>query len=54
MKMIIRRLSEADLSTRVLWMNNPDVYSSMHFEIPITMEKTRMRFERNLSKEDRR
>lgn len=51
--MIIRKLNRDDLSTRVLWMNNPRIYSSMHFEIPILMDNTLKWFETNLTKEDR-
>ena len=38
--MKIRRLQKEDLQTRVDWMNNPKVYSSMHFGIPVVMENT--------------
>ena len=51
--MTIRRLSREDLETRVRWMNNPLVYSSMHFEIPITMERTLQWYEGNLDNDKR-
>ena len=38
--MIVRRLEEKDLRLRIDWMNNPKIYSSMHFDIPLTMEDT--------------
>ena len=38
--MTIRRIEERDLETRVAWMNNPAIYMSMHFDVPVTMEKT--------------
>lgn len=38
--MIARRLEEKDLQLRVDWMNNPKVYSSMHFDIPVKLENT--------------
>lgn len=47
--MIIRRLQIEDLPTRVEWMNNPKIYSNMHFEVPILMERTLQWFETNLS-----
>lgn len=45
--MILRKLSIDDLPTRVEWMNNPAVYSTMHFEVPITLEKTIQWFNNN-------
>lgn len=38
--MTIRLLNKDDLPTRVEWMNNPAVYSTMHFTPPISLEKT--------------
>lgn len=38
--MIIRPLKEEDLPCRVEWMNNPAVYSSMHYPVPVTLDKT--------------
>lgn len=51
--MIIRKLEREDLPTRVEWMNNPKIYSSMHFEVPILMENTVRWYESNLTKENR-
>lgn len=51
--MIIRRLEKGDLETRVEWMNNPLIYSSMHFEVPILMEKTLQWYESNLGNDKR-
>lgn len=45
--MKIRRLQKDDLQTRVDWMNNPKVYGSMHFDIPVVMENTVRWFENN-------
>lgn len=45
--MKIRRLQKSDLKTRVEWMNNPKVYNSMHFNIPVLMENTIQWFEKN-------
>ena len=45
--MKIRRLQKDDLQTRVEWMNNPKVYGSMHFDIPVVMENTVRWFENN-------
>ena len=39
-KMKIRLLTKDDLPQRVEWMNNPLVYQTMHFTIPISLEKT--------------
>lgn len=38
--MEIRKLNKDDLQTRVDWMNNPRIYSSMHYDIPVTIENT--------------
>ena len=38
--MKIRRILEEDLITRVKWMNHPNIYSSMHYDIPVILEKT--------------
>ena len=51
--MIVRRLEEKDLSVRVLWMNHPKVYSSMHYEIPIVLENTIGWFKNNLHNDKR-
>lgn len=51
--MEIRRLQREDLETRVLWMNNPLIYSNMHFEVPILMDKTILWYENNLTNENR-
>ena len=51
--MEIRKLQKEDLETRVLWMNDPKIYSSMHFEVPILMTKTIQWYENNLSNENR-
>ena len=51
--MEIRRLSFEDLRTRVEWMNNPLIYTSMHYEVPILLEKTIQWYEKNL-KDDKR
>ena len=40
MRMVVRRLQEKDLSIRVEWMNNPKVYGSMHYDVPILLENT--------------
>ena len=51
--MNIRRLLKDDLPIRVEWMNNPKVYSSMHFDVPILLENTFKWFEDNLEKSNR-
>lgn len=38
--MYLRRLQYSDLEERVLWMNNPAIYSSMGFTPPISLENT--------------
>ena len=51
--MVIRRLDKEDLETRVAWMNNPAIYESMHFEVPVLIDKTIEWFERNQLRGDR-
>lgn len=51
--MVIRRLRREDLETRIIWMNNPAIYKSMHFTVPVKLGKTIEWFERNLQREDR-
>lgn len=51
--MEIRRLRKEDLETRVAWMNNPAIYESMHFDVPVMLDKTIAWFERNQQREDR-
>jgi len=43
--MKIRKLEQKDLTTRVDWMNNPKVYQSMHFDVPVLLENTERWFE---------
>ena len=51
--MIIRRLEKGDLSLRVEWMNNPKIYSNMHFEVPILLDNTISWYEANQKKGNR-
>lgn len=51
--MIVRRLELEDLSLRVEWMNNPKVYTYMHFAVPITLDNTIKWFMRNIENEKR-
>lgn len=51
--MIIRELQREDLPTRVLGMNNPKVYSSMHFDLPVLLENTIKWFDLNRGKVSR-
>ena len=52
-RMEIRRLTLEDLPTRVEWMNNPAIYESMHFELPITLEKTIQWYNNSISNSKR-
>ncbi len=45
--MIIRKLEKSDLGERVAWMNCPEVYKTMHFTPPISLENTIVWFEKN-------
>lgn len=49
-----RKLSEEDLDVRVRWFNDPSVRSQMTFPDLLTLEGTRLWYERNISNETRR
>lgn len=51
--MIIRKIEIEDLFTRVDWMNNPAIYMTMHYEVPVSIEKTQSWFERNKDNNNR-
>lgn len=38
--MLLRRITEQDLPLRVMWMNNPQIYLSMNFVPPISLDNT--------------
>ena len=52
-KMELRRLTFEDLPIRVEWMNNPKIYSSMHFDLPVLLENTIKWFEKNRTNNQR-
>ena len=51
--MRVRRLSEKDLEERVMWMNNPMIYSFMYLEPPISIENTYRWYQKNLNSSSR-
>lgn len=51
--MHLRKIEEKDLETRVKWMNNPFVYSTMHYDIPVLLKNTKLWFEKNKNAESR-
>lgn len=51
--MIIRSIREDDLPIRVSWMNHPNVYSTMHYDIPVVLEKTVSWFRQNQDNNNR-
>lgn len=51
--MIIRPICEDDLPIRVSWMNHPNVYSSMHYDIPVILEKTVSWYRQNQDNKNR-
>lgn len=51
--MILRKLELGDLHIRVDWMNNPKIYKSMHFDIPVWYDNTIRWFENNQQNENR-
>ena len=52
-QMYLRRLQESDLKTRVMWMNDSSVYSSMGFIPPISLENTVHWYRSNLCNDKR-
>lgn len=51
--MIIRKIKHEDLQIRVDWMNNPKIYSSMHFNLPVLLENTIKWFDNNCNNDKR-
>lgn len=51
--MQIRELNKSDLTLRVKWMNEPAVYSSMHYAIPVLIENTLRWYEKNKDNDSR-
>lgn len=51
--MLLRKIIETDLKTRVEWMNNPKVYKTMHFVPPISLETTKKWYENNCKNSSR-
>lgn len=37
----VKKFSLEDVTTRVLWINNPNIHNNMFFQLPATMEKTK-------------
>ena len=46
--MELRKISFEDLPVRVNWMNNPLIYNTMHYTIPITLDNTQKWFLQNV------
>lgn len=49
----IRSLKIEDLPTRVEWMNDSRIYASMHFNIPVLLDKTIQWYNNNLNNDCR-
>lgn len=47
-KMKLRKITIEDLPVRVNWMNNPLIYNTMHYSIPITLDNTQKWFLQNV------
>ena len=52
-KMELRKIKFEDLPVRVDWMNNPIIYNTMHYSIPITLENTQNWFVKNVVNQNR-
>lgn len=51
--MELRKIKFEDLPVRVDWMNNPIIYNTMHYGIPITLENTQNWFAKNVDNQNR-
>lgn len=51
--MELRKIQYEDLPIRVDWMNNPIIYNTMHYGIPITLENTQNWFAKNVDNQNR-
>lgn len=51
--MHLRKIEDRDLETRVKWMNNPLIYTTMHYDLPVLLENTKLWFEKNKNIESR-
>lgn len=51
--MELRKIKYEDLPVRVEWMNNPIIYNTMHYSIPITLENTQNWFAKNVDNQNR-
>lgn len=51
--MKIRKIEEKDLQNRVIWMNNPKIYESMHYDIPVSYENTLRWYHNNKDNQSR-
>lgn len=51
--MLLRLINLKDLIQRVNWMNDPRVYSSMHFNVPILLENTIQWYNNNIGNNKR-
>lgn len=49
----LRKLQQNDLHLRVEWMNRPEVYETMHFVPPISIENTKAWFDKNKASHNR-
>ena len=51
--MELRKITYKDLPVRVKWMNNPQIYNTMHFSIPVTLDNTQNWFMKNVDNQNR-
>lgn len=51
--MLVKHLSDKDIQTRVSWINNSNINTSMYFDLPATIEQTQKWYESNKNKKNR-
>lgn len=47
------RFKSEDIQTRVGWINNPAIHNTMYFDLPATIDKTKIWYENNIGNEAR-
>lgn len=51
--MLVKNFSAKDIHTRVFWINDSNINTSMYFDLPVTIEQTQKWYESNKTKTNR-
>lgn len=52
--MLVKNFSDADITTRVSWINDSSINTSMYFHLPATIEQTQKWYQSNKTKTNRK